>query len=1002
MNEDLFQQAKAQANARAAAYTGSGPATPTAAVSGAATASSSTSFPGLSSNGVTTPSDSTGDASPTQQVEMVNSALAVFPNASCGGPCGGPASVPLYVLVGASLSDCVFDPQVAWDQSWGRWIFVMTAQHPSTPGGCTGGNANITEDRLVVGWTYTSDANDFNKANVCWLAIDRGSNLDDFPKLGHDDNSIVVGANIFANYGQGSFLYSEVWVVGKPSNVSATNGCGIGGPLVKSAVLGSTVFTPVPAHMTDSSPVDYIIASQQPGGGAANNLFVWQSSLTGGVTFVGYFKVADYQLPPDVPQPSTGTASCATSGTCLDSSDARLTQAIGHYDPDTGYEAVWTQHAISNSLAQPRSLMRWYELVPATGSVRQSGNVGDPNLYMFNGAVSPTVAGNQAVIVYNAGDSAADGFVSFRARSRNSLAPLGTMSNETVLAAGTVSDADFSCGASRSPATTTPCRWGDYSAARPDPANANAVWGFEMLTGSGGTTTSAGWSTQVADVVMGCTGVQLASAALANGVVQFTASSTTGCSNPQYQFYFQPPGGNWTVVQPWSGKNVWTWNTNSYRPGTYNVDVWANQYGDSTAAGESFALTQWSIPACTAAGVAANFIPPQPSGTHVTLTATSTCPDPNPQYEFWLLPPGGSWSVVQPYSPSATYSWDTTGDAPGNYHFSVWVRDATSSGAFGTPPYTYDAYAPLDFGLSSAPPCTGMTASASPATSATVGTSVTVTGAATGCPNPRYEFWLLSPGGGWSLAQTYSASPSYPWKTSGLPAGTYRFSVWARDAASASSYDAYSGFQYSLTIGPCTGMSASTAPASTTTVGTKVTVTGSATGCTNPQYEFWLLPPGGSWTPARGYSSSATFDWSTTGAAAGTYHFSVWARDASSSASYDSFSTLDYSLTTAPCTGMSASAAPPTSATAGTAVVITGAATGCPNALYEFWVLPPGGTWTPLRGYSAGASFTWSTAGLPPGSYQFSVWARDASSAGTKGSPPYTYDAFSGLQYTLS
>ncbi len=994
MDEHLFERAKAQADSRAAP--GAAGPTPASPASGAVETAvyNGNNTPGLSSNGLDTPSDSTGDASATQQAEMVNSAVTVFPN-SCSGPCGL-QSAPLYNLIGASPGDCVFDPQVAWDQQWGRWIFVMTDQKTTVAGAC---GTNITGDRLVVGWTYTADANDFLKANVCWMEIDQGSNLDDFPKLGHDDNSLVVGANVFAKYGQGSFLNSAVWVVSKPSGVSATNGCGIGGPSFSKVSLGSTVFTPVPTDMTDGSPVDYIVASQQPTSTTANNLFVWQSSVSSGVTFVGYFGVASYGVPPDVPQPATGASSC-TSGTCLDSGDARLTQAVGHYDPDAGHEAIWTQHAVSDPRFPTRSVLRWYELLPDIGAVRQSGYVSDSSLYIFNGAVSPTAAGDEAVIVYNAGDAAVDGFASFRAQSRNRLAPLGAMSNEAVLASSTVNDADFSCGASQTPPKSFSCRWGDYSAARPDPANANAVWGFEMLTGSGGSPTSAGWSTQVAEITPGCSSVQVGAAAAGSGVVQVTASAPIGCSNPQYQFYLQAPGGAWTLVQPWSANNVWTWNTSGYRPGTYNIDVWTNQYGDSLASAESFAVTQWTIPACTSAGVSANLMSPQPTGTQMTLTATSMCPSPNPEYEFWLLPPGGPWSLVQPYSTSATFQWDTTGRAPGAYHFSVWVRDASSSGEFGTPPYTYDAYAALDFALSPAP-CTGMTASASPASTATVGTSVSVTGAVTGCPNPRYEFWLLPPGGSWSLVQPYSANATFAWNTFGMPAGSYRFSVWARDLTSSSSYDTFSAFQYQLTLAPCTAINATIMPLSSANVGTTVTVTGSASGCPNPRYEFWLLPPGGTWTLVQGYSTSPTFTWNTAGAAAGSYRFSVWTRDASSSASYDAFSAFNYTLTTAPCTGMSASASP-TSAAVGATVTITGSATGCPNPLYEFWVLPPGGTWTLLQAYSSSKTFTWNTAGEPVGSYRFSVWARDTSSAGTNGTAPYTYDSFNAFGYTLS
>jgi len=928
---------------------------------------------------------------------MVNSAVGVFP-IPCGGACGLP-SVPLYNLAGASPSDCIFDPQVAWDQQWGRWIYTVLVQHSSDVGGCTGSqNANITSDKLVFGWTYTSDANDFLKYNVCLNPFDTGTDLLDFPKLGHDDNSLIVGANVYSNYGRGAFTNSVVWIFAKPQNVSGSTPCGIGGRWQKLYSLGSSVFTPVPAAMTDSSSIDYVVVAQNPGAGTGNNLLVYQSSMISGVaslTFVGYFGVAAYGVPPNVPQPSTGVASCNTAGNCLDSGDSRLTQAIGRYDPDAGYETVWTQHAITDPRYPARSIERWYEIVPATNAVRQSGNVSDPSLHIFNGAVSPTAAGNEAVIFYNAGNSTTNGFASYRAQSRNRLSALGSMFNETVVAASTVNDADFSCGSSLSPPVGyLPCRWGDYSAARPDPSNFNAVWGFGMLTGSGGSATSAGWTTQVAEVTPGCSAVSLSGANAGGTTVQFTATASTGCSNPQYQFWLQAPNGYWQIMQPFTSSNVWSWNTSGFRPGPYNVIVWANQYGDSTASAESSAFTQWTIPYCASAGVAANFISPQPSGAQVTLTASSNCPNANPQYQFWLLPPGGAWTIARAYSTNATFNWNTTGDASGNYHFSVWVRDATSSGAFGTPPNTYDAYAALDFALQVAP-CTGMSVSASPISTAAIGTSVSVTGAATGCPNPQYEFWLLPPGGTWTLVKPYSGGATLTWNTAGNPAGSYRFSVWARDLASTTSYDSFSAFQYSLTVAPCTAMTATSAPASTASVGTAVTITGSASGCPNPRYQFWLLPPGGTWTLVQAYSASPTFNWNTSGSSAGAYRFSVWARDLSSSAAYDAFSAFPYTLTLAPCTGMTASSAPASTAAAGATVTITGSATGCPNPQYEFWLLPPGGTWTLVQPYSSGATLTWNTAGNPAGAYRFSVWARDASSASA-------YDAFSAFQYTLT
>lgn len=394
-------------------------------------------------------------------------------------------------------------------------------------------------------------------------------------------------------------------------------------------------------------------------------------------------------------------------------------------------------------------------------------------------------------------------------------------------------------------------------------------------------------------------------------------------------------------------------------------------------------------------------------GTRVTVTGSASGPAcTNPRYQFWLLPPGGIWSVVQLYSPTATYGWDTAGLAAGTYRFSVWARDALSGTA-------YDSFGAFNYVLT-ATTCGVTGASAAPPSSADVGNQVIVTGSASGCPNPRYLFWLLPPGGSWTQVQPYSASATFTWNTAGRVPGVYRFSVWVRDASSPGTtgtgpytYDSFNAFNYSLTT--CSGMSATAAPPTSADIGTPVTVTGSATGCTAPRYQFWLLPPGGTWTVVQPYSATTTYMWSTTGRVAGTYRFSVWARDAGSAGvsgsspnSYDAFFAFAYSLTVAPCTGMSTTAAPANTASRGTDVTVTGSATGCPNPQYELWLLSPGGTWTLVQGWSANAPFVWHTTGMAAGTYRFSVWARDASSPGTSGNPPATYDAFNAFNYTLT
>ena len=65
----------------------------------------------------------------------------------------------------------------------------------------------------------------------------------------------------------------------------------------------------------------------------------------------------------------------------------------------------------------------------------------------------------------------------------------------------------------------------------------------------------------------------------------------------------------------------------------------------------------------------------------MTFTASAVgCPSPNPVYQFWILAPGASsWTMVQAYSTSNTFSWSTVGKAKGTYHIAVWARDASSA-----------------------------------------------------------------------------------------------------------------------------------------------------------------------------------------------------------------------------------------------------------------------------------------------------------------------------------
>lgn len=417
-----------------------------------------------------TPPDTTGAIGPGYYFEMVNSVVRPY-NRSTLATLG---TAQLDVFSGPS-GRAVFDPQVQWDQAANRWLYTAISDNGDTAG----------SNFMVFGWS--KDANptgDLTSSSWCRYAIDTGGVIDDYDKLGHDANHIIIGSNVFTG---NTFNGARIWALPKPANGSTACPTNFGIPFFGyNGTVGSglktadndTAFTPVPANTVNpAGGSGYVVAADDPSdhGGTSNQIMVWHVGGTSTApTLVqdGNITVSNYSVPANVPQPG--------SKKTLDSSDTRLTQAVENPDPDaSGAEAVWTQHTING--AGGRSAVRWYELIPSScsagscpaGARRQEGNVSSTTDFVFNGAISPTTAGNSAMIDFNQGSSA--DFVSVRVQSRIGIDALGTMGNESTLITSLVNDSDFSCG---------PCRWGDYAAASPDPSNSGLVWGSNQYNGT--------------------------------------------------------------------------------------------------------------------------------------------------------------------------------------------------------------------------------------------------------------------------------------------------------------------------------------------------------------------------------------------------------------------------------------------------------------------------------------------------------------------------------------
>ena len=378
----------------------------------------------------------------------------------------------------------------------------------------------------------------------------------------------------------------------------------------------------------------------------------------------------------------------------------------------------------------------------------------------------------------------------------------------------------------------------------------------------------------------------LASSQSSGTVVTLTATSM-GCPNPQYLFYVQSPGGAWALARNYGGP-IWAWNTAGLVPGTYVLNVWVRDTGSgvSVQTNKLLSFTLTSPAACSNAALVPNSASPQPSGTTVTFTASSTvCTQPT--YIFYVQTLDGAWNVAQSWGAN-TFVWNTTGLVAGTYHVDVWARQNGSAAA-------YESFMNIPYTLTGGAACTATSLSSTGASPQQSGTIVTFTANVTGCPNPEVLYYVQTPNGVWSLAKSYGV-PTFTWNTAGLAAGTYRVDAWARQKGSAAPYEAFQNIPYTLTAAvPCTAANLTSDKSSPQPAGTTVIFTATSASCSQPQYLYYVQTPGGVWMVAQTWGS-ATLTWNTTGMAAGTYHIDAWVRQNGSSAAYETFRNVTYAI----------------------------------------------------------------------------------------------------------
>lgn len=432
------------------------------------------------------PSDSTGAIGTTRYIELVNSKAAIY-NRTSNTPTAAGSLLNLTGCATSACTDSVFDVQIIWDPGLNRFFYTTM----DTGSGSAGGNL------LDFGFSTTATPT-LSQSSWCRYNIAFGSTLPDYPKLGDSNDFSLIGTNNFN--ASGSFTGSTIfWITHPPAGTScpAASTFKSGRTANLKNANGTAAFTPVPGNQADSRSTGWAVAmpASIPSAGATFlTLFKVTKSATGTATIPATgtsVPVNAYKVPASAPQPGTVFK--------VDTLDARPTQAVTAVDPSHGsVNALWTQHTV---LGGAGAQVRWYEINPATHALVQHGTISNTSLDTFNGAISPdrrvngstAKFGGDMVIAVN--QSSASARPALRVASKVGTNAISALQ---FLATSNAADTGFDCTTNTTPNL---CRWGDYAGASPDPASpttgtTGAVWGSSMLAASGGSASSAGWTTR--------------------------------------------------------------------------------------------------------------------------------------------------------------------------------------------------------------------------------------------------------------------------------------------------------------------------------------------------------------------------------------------------------------------------------------------------------------------------------------------------------------------------
>ncbi len=278
-----------------------------------------------------------------------------------------------------------------------------------------------------------------------------------------------------------------------------------------------------------------------------------------------------------------------------------------------------------------------------------------------------------------------------------------------------------------------------------------------------------------------------------------TATATpTGGTQVEYEFWLgtQALDSNWTwsIYRPYATDPTCTWTPTA--SGTYAIEVWARNTGDTADSAVTDARPCIITPATALNRVALVTAPPSPQnvGSAITLTAVPAG-GKKLEFQFWISYPDANgvaqWSVLRPYAASPTCTW--TPQAANSYDIEVWAREVGS-----TRSYDVNDWFVFNVGLTTQTDPAQVRLLPQVAVPQPTGTAISLLASADG-DNAQYRFVVGQLRGRtwtWTVLRDYATAPTCTWTPNA--AGHYRLVVWARRAGSTISSQVYAAVPFTI------------------------------------------------------------------------------------------------------------------------------------------------------------------------------------------------------------